>query len=384
MRIFSNPGVLLLLAAAICGLTVAPAAADSCPLDCADGKVRLGIVAPTSGPPTAFGRQMVRPAEIAVRELNAAGGLLGVPVEAVVGDDRCEPGLAGQVARQQIESKIDAVIGPLCPAAAAAAAPLFSGAGIVEFLPAVSTIEVGRETPDKLFRMLATNEQEARALAAYLGREQHGKKLAVVYSDTVYRRDIVEALRAALPAEIKGSAQFEPLLDISGLYDRLADKLQRSQPDIIYLALDNAVVLELVDKLRQRGIKATIIGGQRLLSQDFVSAARERAGSIVILAPIDSLTSPAFRSAANLIRQGGLVPDLVALNSYAAVQTWAEAVRRAGSGDPRKVIEVLRSAEIPTAVGRVAFDQNGARRDLHFTPVRWQGGQLQPATLTQR
>jgi ABC-type branched-subunit amino acid transport system substrate-binding protein len=40
-----------------------------------------------------------------------------------------------------------------------------------------------------------------------------------------------------------------------------------------------------------------------------------------------------------------VVPDLVALNSYAAVQTWSEAVRLAGGGDPAKVLEALRTGE---------------------------------------
>jgi branched-chain amino acid transport system substrate-binding protein len=71
-----------------------------------------------------------------------------------------------------------------------------------------------------------------------------------------------------------------------------------------------------------------------------------------------------------------VLPDLVALNSYAAVQTWAEAVRRAGSGDPKKVAEALRSGEFKTVVGTVAFDQQGDRRNIGYTVVTWQGERL--------
>ena len=55
-------------------------------------KVRLGLAVPMSGSIGIFGRQVAKAVEIAVRELNAAGGLLGVPVELVVGDDRCRRG----------------------------------------------------------------------------------------------------------------------------------------------------------------------------------------------------------------------------------------------------------------------------------------------------
>ena len=73
-----------------------------------------------------------------------------------------------------------------------------------------------------------------------------------------------------------------------------------------------------------------------------------------------------------------MVPDLVDLYSYAGVQTWAEAVRRAGSGERSKVIEVLRSGEFATAVGPVAFDQKGDRRDSHYSMMSWQRGRLVP------
>lgn len=374
------------LAAAIgLGLGASPAAAESCPTQCASGKVPLGIAAPTSGQAAAFGRQALKPAEIAVRELNAAGGLMGTPVELIVGDDRCDPGLAPSVAKHHVESdKIQAVIGPVCPAAATAAAPIYSEAGVIQFLPTVPMLELGRQTLDKLFRMVATDEQEALALDAYLAREQKGKKLTVVYTDAFYRRAIIDTIQSALPADMKESARFEPLLDNSGAYDRLADNLQRNRPDVIYLALDNAMVLELVAKLRKRGVKSLLIGGQRLLSREFWLTARDAAEGIHVLAPVESLNSPEFRKTVDLLRQADVVPDLVALNSYAAIETWAQAVQRAGGGDPAKVADALRSGEFKTAVGPVAFDQQGARRDIRYSVLSWQGGRLRPGVEAPR
>ena len=54
--------------------------------------MKLGLAVPMSGPIAIFGRQVAKAVEIAIGELNAAGGLLGIPVELVVGDDRCDAG----------------------------------------------------------------------------------------------------------------------------------------------------------------------------------------------------------------------------------------------------------------------------------------------------
>ncbi len=142
------------------------------------------------------------------------------------------------------------------------------------------------------------------------------------------------------------------------------------------MALGGAQVEEFVVKLRKRGVKSLLIGGQHLLSQSFWRAAGATAEGIYVIAPIGSLTNPEYRSAADLLTQSGIVPDLVALYSYVAVQTWAEAVRQAGGGEFKGVAEALRSREFTTALGRVAFDQKGDRRDIDFSIITWQKGLL--------
>ena len=119
-----------------------------------------------------------------------------------------------------------------------------------------------------------------------------------------------------------------------------------------------------------------MIGGQHLLSQSFWRAAGATAEGIYVIAPIGSLTNSEYRNAADLLTQLGIVPDLVALYSYVAVQTWADAVRHAGNGEFKGVGESLRSREFTTALGRVAFDQKGDRRDIDFSIITWQKGLL--------
>ena len=75
-----------------------------------------------------------------------------------------------------------------------------------------------------------------------------------------------------------------------------------------------------------------------MLSYNFWLEARSVAEGIQIIAPIGTPTIPELPKTINVFRQAGVIPDLVALNSYATFQTWAEAVRRAGGGDTRKVM----------------------------------------------
>jgi len=114
------------------------------------------------------------------------------------------------------------------------------------------------------------------------------------------------------------------------------------------------------------------------LSQSFWFQARELAEGIRVLAPISSVTDPGFKAAVDQLNAAKIIPDLVALSSLAAVQTWAEAVRRAGSGDPKAVIQVLHAGEFHTAIGPVAFDERGDRRDIRYTVLTWRNERLSP------
>jgi len=358
-------------------LDVALADAEFCPAHCPSGKVPLGISAPISGPSASFGQQAVKSVEVAVRELNAAGGLMGIPVNLIVDDDRCDPGLASTVAKRQIDKeKISAAIGPVCPPAASAAARIYAEAGVLQLLPTVPALESMRQSSEKIFRLVVTDEQEAHALGTYLASEQKGKKVTIVYRNAFYRREMIEDIKSALPADMKETAQFKPVLSSSGAYDQLADQLTRDQPDIIYLAIDNDMIVDLVGKLRNRGVTGLLIGGQRLLSQAFWSTANKAAEGIYMIVSVDSPARLEFRKTIDQLAQANIVPDLVALNSYATVQTWAEAVRRAGSGDPTKVVDALRTGEFQTAIGLVAFDKQGERRGVGYSVLTWDGGRL--------
>jgi branched-chain amino acid transport system substrate-binding protein len=116
------------------------------------------------------------------------------------------------------------------------------------------------------------------------------------------------------------------------------------------------------------------MAGQRLLSYRFWRV--KEVEGIQVIAPLGTLDDQEYRKAVNLLEQAEVIPDIVALNTYSAVQTWAEAVRRAGDGDRKKVVDALQSGEFSTAVGRVAFDLRGDRRNISSTIVMWQDGKL--------
>jgi branched-chain amino acid transport system substrate-binding protein len=125
--------VVVMLAAALGG----PVLAD----------VLIGMAGPITGKDAWFGAQLQRGAELAVADLNAAGGVLGQQVELTTADDYCDPGQAVAAARKLVSVGVIFVVGHYCSGASIPASEVYEAAGVLMISPASSNpmlTELGR------------------------------------------------------------------------------------------------------------------------------------------------------------------------------------------------------------------------------------------------
>lgn len=157
---------------------------------CSDGgaAIHIGLAGPFSEP---RGRSMHRAAELAVQEINAAGGVRGRPIELIALDDsaRAEPAVA--VARQLTEDPtVVAVVGHLTSGATMAAMPVYSGAAPVPVIsPSASSPALSNVSP-WFFRVCPTDLRHGSALAAWARDRLHASRAAVLYLDDAYGRGV--------------------------------------------------------------------------------------------------------------------------------------------------------------------------------------------------
>ncbi len=164
-----------------------------------DGVLRIGTIIPTSGTFSFLGPAQVAGVQLAVRELNEAGGFNGVPVEVLARD-------SGDAAAQTAEASfadlvnngVDVVIGPTSSAIAQRLVPLALDARVPLISPA-ATYPALTEVRDAgyVFRTIPAYGHQGLALA----RELAGKRVAVIAVDDDLGRSLVETLDAGLSAE---------------------------------------------------------------------------------------------------------------------------------------------------------------------------------------
>lgn len=224
-----------------------------------DGVLRIGTLFPTTGDVAFIGPGMVAAVEVAVRDINAAGGVLGEPVEVLhrnsgtATEDLLEAAVADLV-----ERGVDVIIGPATSALAERLVPLAAEADITVISPAATYPTVRSATPPGVFfRTIPAYDRQGAAIIDLLDGDGV-ESVALVTTGDALGFSFELAVRAALDERGMRLTSIEQL-DAATNPARLAFSIAGGEPEAVILATgaslaeQNALVLAA---LLDRGIDA--------------------------------------------------------------------------------------------------------------------------------
>ena len=201
-----------------------------------EGPIRIGYMAPMSGDLGNVGLNARAAVELAVEEVNAAGGIDGRSLEVVYEDDKCSGPTAVSIANKLVSTdKVVAVAGPLCSPAVLSAAPVFEAARI----PALSfcaTAPKVSDAGDYIFRNVPSDNFQAKFAAEYIYNKMGKKKAAVMAVNNDWGLGVSGAFKdafAILGGEIVFSETYAS--DTRDLRSQLS-KVKATDADVLYFA----------------------------------------------------------------------------------------------------------------------------------------------------
>ena len=106
----------------------------------ARAEVLIGMAGPMTGKNAWFGEQLQRATDLAVADINTAGGVLGQQVRVVTADDFCDPEQAVAAAKKLVSDGVIFVVGHYCSHAAIPASEIYEAAGVLMIRPRRSTL----------------------------------------------------------------------------------------------------------------------------------------------------------------------------------------------------------------------------------------------------
>ena len=197
----------LFLVAAIGLLAVAAGCSGDSAEEPAATPLKLGLLLNFTGSPEASADRQ-RAFDLAIRHVNEAGGVLGMPVQGVVADATGDPSVAVDVARRLVEvDGVHAIVGPNASSAALPIAQTVSGAlGVPTVSPSATSPQLSAVPDDGYFFRTALSDAAQGPVLARVTAERGFTSVGVVYQDDAYGRGLADAFAAGWSGTLQSVA----------------------------------------------------------------------------------------------------------------------------------------------------------------------------------
>jgi len=350
----------------------------------AQDTIKIGHVAPVSGPNSHLGKDMENGARMAVEDLAAKGVKIGgKPVKFVVQfeDDAGDPKQGTTAAQKLVDAKVQGVIGHLNSGTTIPASKIYFDAGIPQISPAATSPVYTKQKFNTAFRVVANDNKLGGTLGAYAVKNLGAKKIAVIDDRTAYGQGVADEF-------VKGAKKALPGVQVVGKeftnanatdFNAILTNIKSKNPDLVFFGGMDSVGGPLLRQMKALGINAKFMGGDGVCTDALYRlSAGAAADGVVTCAEAGGVTADMQKNMddfrARYKKKYGQEVQLYAPYVYDAIMTMADAMEKANSSEPAKYLPVLAKIKHQGVTGLVEFDQFGDIKDGALTLFTYKGG----------
>jgi branched-chain amino acid transport system substrate-binding protein len=335
----------------------------------------IAIVGPVTGQYASFGQQMKNGGEMAVADINEAGGVLGKKLKLEVGDDACDPKQAVAVANQMAGDNVALVAGHYCSGSSIPASQVYAESNLVQISPASTNpaFTDNRAGPN-IYRVCGRDDQQGGVAGKYLAAHFADKNIAIIDDKTAYGKGLAEEVKKALNAAGKQEVLNESYTAGEKDYSALVSKLKQADVDVLFIGGYHTEAGLIARQMRDQGMDTILMGGDALITQEYWSITGPAGeGTLMTFSP-DPRKNPAAAGVVAKFKEKGIEPEGYVLYTYAAIQAWKQAAEKAGSTDAASVVKALNDTEFNTVIGKFKFNERGDPNLPPYAVYRWSNG----------
>lgn len=314
-------------------------------------EIKIGAVYELTGGTATFGTSAINGAKLAVKEINAKGGVLGKQIQLVVADNKGEPSESSNAMTKVItQDKVVAVTG-FTTSSNAIAGSSVSEANQIPFVTAAATnpkVTVDERTgkvKENTFRVCFIDPFQGTVGANFALNSLKVKNVAVMVDNSSdYSKGLASFFKAAFT---KGGGTIiaeEAYLQKDQDFKTILTKLKTQNPDMIYVPGYYEEVGKIVKQARELGITVPFVGGDGWDSPKLTEIGGPAALNNTYFTNHYSVedTSPASKAFVEAYnKEYGQMPDAMAVLGYDAAYVLVDAIKRANSAEPAKIREAL-------------------------------------------
>ncbi|TFW27533.1 branched-chain amino acid ABC transporter substrate-binding protein [Massilia horti] len=344
--------------------------------------VKIGAVAPMSGPNAHLGKDNDNAARMAIDELNAKGFTLGgkkVTLQMLSEDDAGDPKQGTAVAQKLVDAHVNGVIGHLNSGTTVPASKIYNDAGIVQISPATTAPVFTRQRFPGAFRVVASDVKLGSTLAKYAINNLKAKNIAVIDDRTTYGQGVADEFVKAVKGpgvRVVGKEFTNPNATD---YTAILTSIKAKKPDLVFFGGMDSVGGPMLKQMKALGINAMYMGGDGICTESLGRLAGDAIGEgKVVCAEAGGVQGPQEQGLADFRerykKKFGHDIQLYAPYVYDAVMVMAAAMQQANSADPAKYLPELKKIKYEGVTGTIQFDPSGDIKDGALTLYTYKGG----------
>ena len=331
--------------------------------------IKVGFIAPLSGANAAVGGSNKTGVELAVEEINAAGGINGRQLQLFAYDDENDNTVAVSMANKLIQQDgVCAIIGSTNSSVTLAAMTVTQDAGIPELTPNSSGAAITANGQKYIIRVQLNDLKMARACVEYAVDKLGAKNIALMYQDDDYGRGGEQVVVDVLKEKGMTLVADEAFDTAADSYEAQLTKVKAGNPDVLIMWTMYAPGAKIATQARQMGINAQLMGGGGLTNAKLFELGGENVVGVIntqpFLAGADAINDFSAKFIESYKAKNGVVPDSNVAMAYDCVYTLKEGVKYAldkyGDLEGDHLMEGMKQIkDLPLATGNMTCAENG-------------------------
>jgi branched-chain amino acid transport system substrate-binding protein len=315
----------------------------------AQNTIKIASIVELSGAGATSGTNFKNGVELAVKEINAAGGILGKKIEVSVNDTTTNPGVALALTKKAIDSDVFAIFGPVFSGSIMVSMKESQKAEIPNWTGGEAASITMQGNP-YIFRTSFTQATAMPKIARYISDQAKVKKLSIIYVNNDFGKGGLDMIKKAL-AGTNTKIVDEISTDQNQVdFSAAVLKAKASGSDALFAYVNEDESARLLRELRKQGFNKPVIGETTLTGQKVIELAGPAAeGAIAHVGlTIDAPSAEMLKFKAKFYQDYKYFPDHNGIKGYIGVYSMKAGIEKVGKLDRKAVAAAMKGLKLDT------------------------------------
>jgi len=339
--------------------------------------IQIGLQAPITGDFAAEGQWAQQSVEVAKDLINQKGGVLGKQVEIFLVDDASNPKDSALAAQKVIAQGLKQVIASYGSSVTAPAADLYDTNKVVSVAYGATAVRLTMEKERPyFFRTAGRDDTQSEFFVKFATEVLKAKTIAIMHDNQDYGKGVAEdAMKYLQPFIDSGQVEvvfYDAITPGESDYSAVISQLKSLNPDVWFFTAYYPEAALLLKQAREAGLTTTFVGNNSVPTPEFekIAGVDIIEGSIHLNEPIPQfLDYPESKEFLDAYQEkyGEMPGSIWAVYAADALNALVAAIEKAGSTDPDKVAEAMRTmTDAKGITGPLMFTERGDRKDIPY------------------